>query len=46
MLISVVQTQIHTKRHETPLKYDIVSLTSSLSTSPAIVHYASILKIF
>ena len=45
MLISVVQTHTHAKRHQTPLKDDVASLTSTWSASPAIVRNANILNL-
>ena len=45
MLISVVQTHIHAKRHTNPLKFDVASLTSTLSALPAIVRNAIVLNL-
>ena len=45
MLISVVQTHTHAKRHTNPLKNDVASFMSTLSASPAIVRNASVLNL-
>ena len=45
MLITVVQSHTHAKRHKRPLKIDVASLTSTLSASPAIIRNASVLNL-
>ena len=45
MLICVIQTHTHAKRHTNPLKFDVASLTSTLSAMPAIVRNAIVLNL-
>ena len=45
MLVSIVQTQTHAKRHKNPQKIDVASLTSTLNASSAIVRNARVLNL-